>query len=213
VEQSLRGTLVDQPAVVGGAGPVLERAGVGARCAVAAGSFFDGGAVPEGADVYVLKNILHDWGDADAARILRRVRAAMTRPGARAVLVEVVRSARAGPEPWNVDFADFLDLNMLVTVGGRERTRAEWARLLAAAGLELVRVVAPGTAVRTAAPCAIEARVAPAAAAAAAALDEPAAAAEPAAPAATAATAAAAPASAPADAVRGAAAVGTDRGG
>jgi hypothetical protein len=163
------------------------------RCEVAAGSFFDAGAVPPGADVYVLKNILHDWDDPAAAAILRRVRAAMTRPGARAVLVEMVRSDRAGPEPWDVGFADYLDLNMLVTVGGRERTRAQWAALLAAAGLELLRTVAPDGPVATVSSSVIEARVAarpppqPAAAAAeakaAAGAPEPAAAADPVGPA------------------------------
>ena len=43
-------------------------------------------------------------------------------------------------EPWNMDFADYFDLNMLVTVGGKERSRAEWEALLAEAGFRLASV-------------------------------------------------------------------------
>ncbi|WP_219414352.1 methyltransferase [Pseudonocardia nigra] len=127
-----RGILFDQEQVVADAGPVLRRAGVADRVDVVPGDFFD--TIPEGADAYLLVRILHDWMDEEAARILRGVRAAMA-PGARVLVVDAV----VGP-PNEDPAAKSLDLMMLVSVGGRERTEAEWTTLLTAAGLDLVAV-------------------------------------------------------------------------
>jgi len=123
---SARGILFDQPHVVADADPVLRDAGVAERVTVVPGDFFTD--VPEGADAYLLVRILHDWTDDDALRILRSVRAAMT-PDARLLVVEAV----VGPP--NADpLTKFLDLMMLVSAGGRERTEEEWRALLTAGG-------------------------------------------------------------------------------
>ena len=119
----MRGILFDQPQVV-------ADAVVGERCEVVAGSFFE--ALPEGADAYLLKAILHDWEDEDAVRILARCRAAIPDHGA---LLVVERDLGAANEDAD---AKLSDLNMMVGPGGRERTRAEFAQLLAAGGFELV---------------------------------------------------------------------------
>ena len=118
----MRGILFDQPHVV-------EAAVVGERCEVVAGSFFDD--VPTGADAYVLKAILHDWEDEDAVRILRRCRTAIPDHGA---VIVVERDLGAANESAD---AKFSDLNMMVGPGGRERTREEFATLLAAGGFAL----------------------------------------------------------------------------
>lgn len=128
----MRGVLFDQPHVVARATPVLERVGVADRCSVEGGSFFDG--VPAGGDAYLLKSILHDWYDPEATAILRRVREAMPASG---VLLIVEREV-AGPNEGLL--AKLSDLNMLVGPGGRERTRAEFATLFAAAGFRLTGV-------------------------------------------------------------------------
>jgi O-methyltransferase domain len=134
----LRGVLVETPAVAAAAGPSLEAAGVAGRCAVVAGDFFAG--VPAGADRYLLANVLHDWDDDRAAAILDRCREAMA-PGGRVLIVE-----RLIPDdPEQALPALLSDINMLMVTGGMERTNAEYAALLEAAGLRLVRVtpVAP----------------------------------------------------------------------
>jgi hypothetical protein len=130
----LRGVLFDLPAVVASAAPLLGRAGVADRCKVIGGDFFE--AVPTGADLYALKFILHDWPDADCIRILRNCRQAMA-AGGRVLVVEHVVPDEPGPH-----FSKFMDVNMLVlTSGGRERTRQEFTQLLDAAGLQLREVV------------------------------------------------------------------------
>ncbi|MGH8220794.1 MAG: methyltransferase [Steroidobacteraceae bacterium] len=131
---SAHGILFDQAQVIAGAGEVLERFGVTARVQCVAGDFF--GELPRDGDVYLLKHILHDWSDADCVRILRRVREAMA-PQGRLVAAELPLPEVGNAEPIGV----MLDLNMLLMLGGRERTAADYASLFGKADLRLERVV------------------------------------------------------------------------
>lgn len=134
-----RGTLFDLPHVVAGADAAMEESGVSARCKVISGSFFDG--IPPGANLYLLKSILHDWDDCEALRILRNCRQAMY-PSARLLIVERLLAApNEGAE------GKLSDLNMLVNTGGRERTREDFATLLARGALEL-KAITPLSALR-----------------------------------------------------------------
>jgi O-methyltransferase domain/Dimerisation domain len=131
---ALRGVLMDRPAAIAAARERLASDGLSERAECVAGDFF--AAVPPGADGYLLSRVIHDWDDRDAVRILRRCRAAM--PGtARLLLVEAVLPERARDAPEAIR----MDLHMMVLLGARERTEAEYRRLLAAAGLHLRRVV------------------------------------------------------------------------
>lgn len=132
----LRGVLLDLPAVAEGARGRLAEAGLSGRCEVVGGDFFV--AVPPGGDVYLLSNILHDWDDVQAARILRRCREAMA-DSARLVVVEAVVPAGNTPHP-----ARLIDIQMLVTLGGVQRTEAEFRALLTDGGFRLTRVILAG---------------------------------------------------------------------
>ncbi|HEX6120357.1 MAG TPA: methyltransferase [Dongiaceae bacterium] len=133
-EAGMRGILFDMPEVVASAPPLLAEAGVADRCRVVGGDFFQ--EVPQGADLYALKFILHDWSDAACVRILTNCRRAMV-PGGRVLIVEHIVPDGAAPH-----FARFMDINMLVmTDGGRERTQQEFERLVRPAGLRLGKVV------------------------------------------------------------------------
>jgi len=130
----LCGILFDTAEVIATAHPLLEHAGVSDRCKVIGGNFFD--AVPAGAELYVLKSILHDWSDDRCIRILTNCREAMA-PGGRVLVVEHVVPAERGPH-----YSKFMDVHMLVmTSGGRERTEQEFVRLMSAAGLQLRRSI------------------------------------------------------------------------
>jgi SAM-dependent methyltransferase len=128
----LSGTLFDLPDVVEGARRTLERAGVADRCEVCGGDFFE--SVPSG-DAYLLAHVVHDWHDAQAARILENCRRSIA-PNGRLLLAEIVI-------PAGNDFSHgkLLDLEMLVCFTGRERTEAEYARLFEATGFRLSRIV------------------------------------------------------------------------
>ena len=140
----MRGVLFDLPSVIAEAGPLLDAADVRDRCETAPGDFFV--SVPAGGDAYVMKWIIHDWDDAKSKTILENIGKAMKGNG-KLLLIETVV-----PEGNHPDLSKFLDLNMMVMTGGRERTEAEFKSLLAASGFELMRVI------RTASPvCVIEA--------------------------------------------------------
>jgi hypothetical protein len=128
-----KGILYDLPDVVEGAGPLLAEADVAHRCTVAGGSFME--SVPAGGDVYVMKNIIHDWSDAESLTILRNIRAAIA-DGGRLFLLEMVLPERASSF-----IGHMLDLEMLLMVSGRERTRTEYDRLLRQADFRLTRVI------------------------------------------------------------------------
>ncbi|MCV7125076.1 methyltransferase [Mycobacterium lacus] len=130
----VRGVLFDLPQVVVGAPAVFREHRVDDRVRIAEGSFFDGD-IPCDGDAYVLKSIIHDWPDDEAARILRNVRTAAG-AGKKVLLVEFVipQHDRDFPGKWT-------DLEMLVALAGRERTEAEYGRLLERAGFHLTRVV------------------------------------------------------------------------
>ena len=130
----LHAVLVDQPAVVEAARRRLIAEGVADRCQLVPGDFF--AEVPAGADAYVLSRVLHDWTDDDARRVLTACRAAMS-PGSRLLVVEAILPERAADQPAVIR----MDLHMLVLLGARERTEAEFRHLLATAGFEVRRVV------------------------------------------------------------------------
>jgi hypothetical protein len=99
---------------------------------VLAGDFFE--AVPPGGDVYLLKQIVHDWDDERAAAIVASCARAMG-PGAALLIVEWSLPARAVREGPGLR-AIMADVHMLVMFGSRERTSAEYVDLLRGAGLE-----------------------------------------------------------------------------
>ncbi len=129
-----RGTLFDEAHVLADAPPLLTRLGVADRCRTVAGDFRD--EVPAGADTYLLKNVLHNWSDADARTILATCRRAMTHPGARLLVLEAVL-----PEAAIAQGVKTSDLHRLVIDGGRERTETEYRALSSASGLRCARAL------------------------------------------------------------------------
>jgi hypothetical protein len=127
-----QGVLFDQPQIVEGAEEALREQGVADRVERVGGDFF--AAVPAGGDLYLLKHIIHDWDDAHSEQILARCGKAMGKDS-RLVLIETWL-----PEEPQPSFASLMDLNMLVMLDGRERTRAEYDALLQKVGLRLTKV-------------------------------------------------------------------------
>jgi hypothetical protein len=135
-----RGILFERPGVIR---RLTERAGDGAadgRLSFAAGDFFTS-PIPSG-DLLLLRHVLHDWPDDEAAAILARCREAVD-PAGRLVVIEHLL-----PEPPARSPARLLDVTMMVLTGGRERTEAEYTRLLEAAGFRVAKVVPTRAGVR-----------------------------------------------------------------
>jgi hypothetical protein len=127
-------TLFDIPSVIGDAakaGFVDRHQG---RLDLVGGDFF--AEIPAGGDIYLLKFILHDWGDEDCCRILGNIRREID-PKGRLIVVEIVLPPMNEPH-----IGPLIDLNMMVMTGGAERTEGEYRDLLAKSGFRLDRVVA-----------------------------------------------------------------------
>jgi hypothetical protein len=138
-----RGVLVDREGAVAEATRRLGTAGLLARCDLSAGDLLE--AVPSGADVYVMQNVLHGYDDANAGRILRNCRVAMS-IGGRLLLIEAVLPERIDAADPAVEKILMGDLNMLAVTGGRERSEPEWTSLLSSTRFELRKIVpVPGT--------------------------------------------------------------------
>lgn len=134
---TLRGILFDRTSADGAGATTFDDPAIAGRCAMVTGDFFTG--VPEGGDYYILSSILHDWGDAQALDILRTCRRAMP-PGTKLLVIERII------EPCtDHSVTHTLDMCMLGLLGGRERTAAEFARLYAQAGFQIVGVLPTGT--------------------------------------------------------------------
>jgi hypothetical protein len=104
-----------------------------ARLRLQPGDFF-ADALPA-ADAYLLMEVIHDWNDEDAARILAAIRRAAP-SHARLLIVEATVSEAPGP-----DFSKVLDVIMLAVTGGQERTPSEYEALLSGAGFRLERMI------------------------------------------------------------------------
>jgi hypothetical protein len=126
----LTGIVLDLPAVVSDQERrIAPQVGLGDRCDYVAGDMFVG--VPA-ADAYSLKLILHDWNDRECVSILGNIRAAATGPRRVFIVEHIV------PGPQEPHFAKLFDIHMLCWGTGRERTEAEYAQLLDAAGFRHV---------------------------------------------------------------------------
>src|SRR5258708_22982955 len=112
----LRGVVLDLPDVVPSATAAAAALGLAERSRAMAGDFFTD--VPE-ADIYLLKNVLHDWNDEEAVRILNRCRQAMRR-GGRVVVIGVLLGGVGEP-----GVAPLMDLDMMGVLNGREPPLAQ----------------------------------------------------------------------------------------
>jgi len=125
---SARGVLFDLPHVVGAASGIASD-----RIELKGGDFFKD-SLPS-CDAYLLMEVIHDWPDAEAKSILSAIRRAAP-PNAKLLLLETPLPTEPGPH-----WVKGLDVHMMVMVGGRERTQAEYDALLASSGFKLARTI------------------------------------------------------------------------
>lgn len=133
-----RGVLADRQEAIQNAAPRFSGQ---ERCALVECDLME--RAPAGADVQMLKNVLHGYRDAEAVQILRNCRMALP-PDGRLLVIEIVLPNvidRASPD---LEKSLMSDLNMLAVTGGRERSEREWRRLLEEAGLACKRVIPVG---------------------------------------------------------------------
>ncbi len=129
---NINGVLFDMPDVVENAAEIDDD--IASRCEIVGGDFFE--AVPKGGDLYIMQQVIHDWNNALAVKILSNCRSAMANNGKILIVDAVIKSGNTR------DVNKFIDLQMLLlNKGGRERTEQEFRTLFQDAGLELSRII------------------------------------------------------------------------
>jgi hypothetical protein len=111
---------------------IFEKYEITNRAEIIAGSFFE--KIPEGGDLYMLKSILHNWDDESCRKILSNIYKAMTSTSRLLILESVIDE---GNEP---SFGKMTDMLMMVAVGGKERTKAEYESLLTRTGFRIRKI-------------------------------------------------------------------------
>lgn len=92
-------------------------------------------SVPEGADAYIIKRIIHDWSDEKCRKILYNCRSGINENG-RLIVVDAVV-----PTDGHFSPSKIMDLAMMLFVGGKERTEDEFRELLGSSGWKLTRII------------------------------------------------------------------------
>ena len=137
----LRGMLVDLEASVDAAKPRFALEDPSSRCELIAADLTQ--SVPVGADVYMIKHVLHGRQDAVAITILKNCRAVIPQEGSLLIVEFILPPLVSHADP-QLEGHLMSDLNMLAVTGGRERSEREWRTLLEAAGFVLTGVYPVG---------------------------------------------------------------------
>lgn len=131
----MKGILFDIPNVIQEATCHICNLKMEDRCQTISGDFFE--TVPAGGDAYYMQHIIHDWDDEPALKLLGNCRRALEgRPDGLLLIVDSVVPQNSEPH-----MSKWLDLEMLLMPGGRERTEPEWHELMRKAGFEITRIV------------------------------------------------------------------------
>jgi hypothetical protein len=140
----LRGMLVDLEPSIDAAKSRFAEEDPSSRCELIAADLTK--SVPAGADVYMLKHVLHGRQDSDAITILRNCRAVIpvTSKHGSLLIVEFILPALVSHADPQLESHLMSDLNMLAVTGGKERSEREWKALLEAAGFILTGVYPVG---------------------------------------------------------------------
>jgi hypothetical protein len=129
---TVNGVLFDLPDIVKNASEI--DGAISSRCEIVGGDFFK--TVPEGGDLYIMQQIIHDWNDELANKILANCRNVMADSGRLLVVDAVIKPGNSR------DINKIVDLQMLlINKGGKERTEQEFRKLFRDAGLELIRII------------------------------------------------------------------------
>jgi hypothetical protein len=121
-----QGVLFDLP-------EVIHHVSASDRLRLQAGSFFEDN-LPV-CDAYLLTQVIHNWSDEESATILSAIRRS-TPNGAKLLLIEWLI-----PDDGKPNWTLFVDVIMLTEFTGRERTQAEFRKLLGVSGFRLDRVL------------------------------------------------------------------------
>ncbi|MGL5793040.1 MAG: methyltransferase, partial [Waterburya sp.] len=132
--QDSKGVHFDTASRISKAKAVIESKSLGDRCELIAGDFWE--SVPADADAYIVKNLIHDYDDTKAQKILSNIHQAIDSNG-KLLVVEMIVPPSNEPS-----LAKILDVEaMIMTPGAKERTAQEYRQLFAKSGFEVTRII------------------------------------------------------------------------
>ena len=129
----LHGTLGDLSYIIKDLQGKISQSKLNSRCEAVSCDFFS--SIPEGKDIYILMNILHDWDDEKSSTILQNCRNSMTDESLLLIIESIV------PEGNEFSVAKLLDIEVMVMGGGKERTELEYRKLIRESGLVLKNIL------------------------------------------------------------------------
>ncbi len=135
---NLRGMLVDHEESIRQAASRFESQGLAARCTLLVADL--SAVIPAGADVLMLKHVLHGYRDEAAIGVLNNCRAVLPKEG-RLLVIEFLLPDIVDHADSELEMRLMSDLNMLAITGGKERTATEWKALLARSGFEVRSII------------------------------------------------------------------------
>lgn len=134
----LRGVLVDREESINTAKPRFAAEGLASRCELRPADL--SAAIPAGADVYMMKHVLHGYVDEAAIELLRNCRSVLN-PGGSLLVIEFVLPDVVDRADLELEHRLMSDLNMLAVTGGKERSAVEWRELLKSSGFECRKII------------------------------------------------------------------------
>jgi acetylserotonin N-methyltransferase len=134
----MRAVVFELPQAVWLAREITSRSTAAGRIEVVVGDFFEDELPP--AELYALGQVLHDWTEEKIVRLLEKIVRTLPEHGGLLIAEKLLNDDGVGPVPANMQ-----SLNMLVCTEGRERSAAEYERLLRAAGFAQVDARRTGT--------------------------------------------------------------------
>jgi hypothetical protein len=129
---------VDRPESIARAQARFQSEELVGRCQLLASDLCD--SVPSGAEIYILKHVLHGYRDDAAIDILRNCRCVVPQAG-RLLIIEFILPETINQPDARLESRLMSDLNMLVVTGGKERTEQEWQTILKSSGFECQAIV------------------------------------------------------------------------
>ncbi|MHA1285445.1 MAG: methyltransferase [Promethearchaeota archaeon] len=127
-----KGILFDLHSVIKNAKKTFNDLNLKSRMEYISGDFFE--KIPVKADTIIMSRVLHDWNDKNAKLILKNVNSALENEGNLLILEMVV------PDNPEFDFGISLNFNLLVNVGGKERTLSEFEDMLRQTSFKLIDI-------------------------------------------------------------------------
>ena len=136
--KNAQGILFDSEAVSEKDKNYIKDSSVKDRCKLEAGNFFE--SLPQGADLYIMKEVLHDWNDTETLQILQNCKKVMHKNSKLLIIEHITDETQPG--------STLLDIAMMLSTGGKERTKEEFNFILKKVDMSISKIYDTGSSLK-----------------------------------------------------------------